>query len=168
MPSVSSPSTLQIESSVSRKSKSSEMRISKKKSTPPKDIPLIITTTPDDSYLTENLDIEPEIPTPVPIIPESTVTYYKVGLRSKSRKKKKDKKIDTRPKSKKLAPISEPAPMVLTPRKAVPFISATKDKQIDVQDDPPPKRKKKRRKRSGNLSKNARICCQVICHFSEI
>ena len=47
--------------------------------------------------------------------------------------------------------MSEPEPLVVIPRKAVPFISATKDKQIGVEDDVPMKRKKKKRKRSGKF-----------------
>ena len=86
-----------------------------------------------------------------------------MGGKPKTRKKKK-KKPDTNKskldkKAKKIETPSKPEPLVLIPRKAVPFISATKDKQIDVEDDVPIKRKRKKRKRSCKFSENQAIGC---------
>ena len=140
-------------------SKSKKSKPSQKKLPPIENVPLIATTAPDESIPTEDLNIEQTITTPSPIIPESTVTYHKVGGRSKTRKKsKKNKKVDVSPKpiktkANKLTTVDKAEPLVFVPRKAVPFISATKDKQIDVEDDSRRERKKgkKNRKRSCKL-----------------
>jgi hypothetical protein len=80
-------------------------------------------------------------------------------LKSGKKKKNKTKKTDTsrnriKTKRNKIKILSQPESLVLTPRKAVPFISATKDKQIDVEEDVPIKSKKKKRKRSRKFFKN--------------
>jgi len=137
-------------------------RTSKKKSEPipidqTEDIQLAPTTN-DESFSTQGFDIEQEIQQPIPITPETRVIYHKVGgkLKSSKKKKKKTKQTDpsnnkTKTKHKKIEIPSPSEPLTLIPRKAVPFISATKDKQIDVKDDPPIKNKKKKRKRSSKF-----------------
>ncbi len=115
----------------------------KKKSEPTEDAQLITTTTTyDDSTSTQGFDINHDMQ----IMPESKVIYHKVGGKLKTGKKKKKKK-----KSKKIKKTTEPEPLIFIPRKAVPFISATKGEQIDVEDEIPIKNKKKKRKRSSKF-----------------
>jgi hypothetical protein len=136
---------------------------SKKKHEPvtmeqPEDVQLSMTTN-DESLSTQGFDIEQEIeeiPQPTPIIPETSVVFHKVGGAKKKIKKTKPANIinEKMPKKRnKLEAIPQTDPIVLTPRKAVPFISATKDKQIDVEEDVMMKSKKKKRKRSRKLYK---------------
>ncbi|CAF0923023.1 unnamed protein product [Adineta ricciae] len=112
-------------------------------------------TIDDDALFVQDLDIEPENVSPPPVIPESKVVYHKVGGRLKHNKKKqKNSSRDrTKIKSNKNKPIVQSTPLVLVPRKAVPFISATDGKQIDVEDDLPMKSRKKKRKRSSKSSR---------------
>jgi len=104
-----------------------------------------VTTTNDESFSTEGFDIQQPIPMP----PESRVIYHKVGGKLKNRKKTDTTGDRTKTKRNK---ISQDKPLILVPRKAVPFISATKDKQIIVEEDIPTKpKKKKKRKRSSKF-----------------
>lgn len=101
-------------------------------------------------------DVEPEVEvneellTPEPIHIEQTdvttsegkVIYHKVGSILKKKRK-------TSPETKTIEP-------KLTPRKAVPFISATPGKQTNVEDDPRAKHKKRRRKRRSRSKKKSK------------
>jgi hypothetical protein len=136
---------------------------SKKTSEPTEDAQLVTTTINDESFSTQGFDIEQDIQQPIPITPESTVIYHKVGGKLKKGKKKK---IKTKKKSKKVKTSTEPEALVFVPRKAVPFISATKDKQIDVEDDTPIKQRKKKRKRSSKFFRNQTIFFNPFFEFS--
>ena len=111
-------------------------------------------TVNDESLSTQGFDIEQpsveEGPDPVAIIPEIPVIYHKVGDRPKKKRKKTKKNQRPEPSrdrmKKKAAPLELP---VLVPRKAVPFISATVNEQIQVEEDPPLGHRKKKRSRSG-------------------
>jgi len=108
-------------------------------------------TTNDESLSTQGFDIEQ----PILITPESKVIYHKVGGKLKSGKKKTKQKDTSKNRTKtKRKKIETPEPLILIPRKAVPFISATKGKQIDVEEDTAIKYKKKKRKRSSKFFKN--------------
>jgi hypothetical protein len=72
----------------------------------------------------------------------------------KKTKQKDTSKNRTKTKRNKIETPSQPEPLILIPRKAVPFISATKDQQIDVEEDTPIKYKKKKRKRSSKFFKS--------------
>ncbi|CAF0920812.1 unnamed protein product [Adineta ricciae] len=113
-------------------------------------------TIDDDTLFAQDLDVEPENVLPPPVILESKVVYHKVDGRLK-RNKKKEKRSSSRDrtkmKSNKNEPLVQSAPLVLMPRKAVPFISATEGKQIDVEDDLPMKSRKKKRKRSSKSNR---------------
>ncbi|CAF1261150.1 unnamed protein product [Adineta steineri] len=105
--------------------------------------------TNDESLSTQEFDIEQE----TPITPENKVIYHKVGGKLKRGKKKKTKQAKTshnkvKTKIKKIDTTLQSEPLLLQPRKAVPFISATKNEQIDVEEDIPIKSRKKKRTRS--------------------
>ena len=129
---------------------------------PTEDVSLVITpTVNDESLSTQGFDVEqPSVEDgstdPPAIISEVPVIFHKVGDRSKKKKKKSKKKQQTEPSpqrmKKKLAPLAvvvPSEPLVVVPRKAVPFISATINEQIQVEDDPPMNYRKKKRARSG-------------------
>lgn len=129
---------------------------------PIEDVSLIITpTVNDDSLSTQGFDVEqPSVDEgstdPPAIISEVPVIFHKVGDRPKKKRRKSKKKQRTEPSQdrtkKKLAPLAVRAPsepLVVMPRKAVPFISATINEQIQVEDDPPINYRKKKRARSG-------------------
>jgi len=118
-----------------------------------------VTTTNDESFSTEGFDIQQPIPMP----PESRVIYHKVGGKLKNRKKTDTTGDRTKTKRNK---ISQAKPLILVPRKAVPFISATKDQQINVEEDIPIKHKKKKRKSSCKFFIQL-IRCQVYFIFSR-
>jgi hypothetical protein len=162
--------------------KSKKLKTTKKKHEPTttneltEDIQLIKTTN-DDSLSTQGFDIEQEIQQPIPIIPEGKVIYHKVGgkLKRKKKKSKKKKSAKTKPtnvssdrikkKRNQIETTPQAEPLVLVPRKAVPFISATKDKQINVEEDSPIKKKKKKRKTSSKFLKHQSIRCQAYFVF---
>ncbi|CAF0967334.1 unnamed protein product [Adineta steineri] len=105
--------------------------------------------TNDESLSTQEFDIEQEIL----ITPENKVIYHKVGGKLKRGKKKKTKQAKTshnkvKTKVKKIDTTLQSESIRLQPRKAVPLISATKNEQIDVEEDIPIKSRKKKRTRS--------------------
>ncbi|CAF3873436.1 unnamed protein product, partial [Rotaria sp. Silwood1] len=86
-----------------------------------------IPTINDESLSTQVFNIEQEyqeIQSSIPITSESKVIYHKFGERETK---------------------SQEEPLIIIPRKAASFISATQDKQIDVEDNPAKKYKKKKR-----------------------
>ncbi|CAF3503908.1 unnamed protein product [Rotaria sordida] len=126
----------------------------------------LVPTTNDESLSIQAFNIEQEnqeIQPSISITSESKVIYHKVGgkMKKKKKKKKKSKKIkqtnthDNRikKKEKKIEIKSQEESSIIIPRKAVPFISTTQDKQIDVEDDPIIKYKKKKRKRSSKSTR---------------
>lgn len=183
-----SPSLVKDLSSISNITKvkstiSKEQTLTEEKSSKKKESEIIsikqsenIEPTPitDESFSTQGFEIELENEQSIPIKPESKVIYHKVGGKLKSKKKKKKtkkKKKEIKPKTKvnQIKTSIPPEPLVLIPRRAVPFISATKDKQIDVEEDTPIKsKKKKKRKRSGIFQKNesSKTRCQVSFPFA--
>jgi hypothetical protein len=128
-----------------------------------KDVHFATTTTNDESFSTEGFDIEQEIQQPIPMPPESKVIYHKVG----GKLKKHTSGDRTKTKRNKISTTSQAEPLILVPRKAAPFISATKDQQINVEEDIPIKRKKKKRKSSCKFSFIQLIRCQVYLFFHE-
>ena len=134
---IKSPSNI---TKTKQRRKSSKKR---RKSTPVEQIEPIPFTSPisiDEISSTEPFDIKESTPKSTPVV------YHKFGGKSSSptRKKKKKKKK----KKKSLGPNS----LIHVPRKAVPFTSATKDQQIDVEDETPKKPKKTKRKRSSKIN----------------
>ncbi|CAF3003205.1 unnamed protein product, partial [Rotaria sp. Silwood2] len=125
----------------------------------------LVPTPNDESLSTQAFSIEQEnqeIQSPIPIVSDGKVVYHKVGGKmKKKKKKKKSKKIkqtntnDNRIKKteKKTETKLQEEPLILIPRKAVPFISATEDKQIDVEHDPIITYKKKKRKLSSKSTR---------------
>ncbi|CAF1625727.1 unnamed protein product [Rotaria magnacalcarata] len=138
-----------------------EQKIHRKKSSKRKHQPVVIKkiedVEPEESLPTQVFDVELENqetePVP-PIVSEGKAIYHKVG--GKLKKKKKKKKLKTSKQTntkdnritKKIEKLPEEESVILTPRKAIPFISATPNEQIDVEDYATIKSKRKRRKHS--------------------
>ncbi|CAF4755926.1 unnamed protein product, partial [Rotaria socialis] len=148
-------------SAISQQTK--EQKIHKKKSAKRKHqsvaIKQIEDVEPEEILPTQTFHIELESqetePVP-PVVSEGKVIYHKFGDVGKLKKKKTKKKLKTTKQTntkdnrikKKIEKLPEEESVILTPRKAVPFISATPDEQIDVEDYVTIKSKKKRRKHS--------------------
>ncbi|CAF4553692.1 unnamed protein product [Rotaria socialis] len=148
-------------SAISQQTK--EQKIHKKKSAKRKHqsvaIKQIEDVEPEEILPTQTFHIELESqetePVP-PVVSEGKVIYHKFGDGGKLKKKKTKKKLKTTKQTntkdnrikKKIEKLPEEESVILTPRKAVPFISATPDEQIDVEDYVTIKSKKKRRKHS--------------------
>jgi hypothetical protein len=128
----------------------------------------LITITNDDSLSTQGFDIEQENQQSISILPDSEVIYHKVGGKPKRVKKKKKNNNDrTKQKRNQIETTPQVEPLVLVPRKAVPFTSATKDKQIDVEEDISIKKKKKKRKTSSKFFKSSLSSVFSFPYFSR-
>ena len=129
----------------------------------------LIPITNDDSFSTQGFDIEQENQQSISILPDSEVIYHKVGGKLKRDKKKKKINNDkTKKKRNQIETTPQVEPLVLIPRKAVPLISATKDKQIEVEEDISIKKKKKKRKTSSKFFKKSNNHFVVKCIFSSL
>ena len=132
--------------------------------------PVAIAPTDEESISTQAFDVEhptEDVHPTAPMVPVAVAVFHRVGGRIKrSKKKKKSQRADRsnerqKPKRTALAASSSPPePIIVVPRKAVPFVSAQPNEQIDVEEDIRTRRPKKKRKRSGTLPRHG--CLRVI------